>query len=124
MKIVIRKLTRKPMTTKFGDTEKLLIQAEDGQFFDSWKAAFNQSWTEGQTIEIPESQIKSREWEGETYKTIAPPPKEGFSQSQVDIIKPVLDEIKKINDRLDQMLKIVGFSESPAEEPPNEELNF
>jgi len=122
-KITIRKLIRKSMTTKFGDTTKLIIQAEDGQYFDSWAGQFNQNWAEGQTIEIPDSQIKSREYQGKIYKTLTPPPKADVSQPVVDMLKQIADRQIKHEEILNQILQVVGFNEAFAEEIPDEILD-
>ncbi len=73
--IFIAKLTKKDLQTQNGPASKWTIITDAKVYYDSWVNEWNQDWKEGMTIQVQESQIASRDYNGKTYLSIKPLPK-------------------------------------------------
>ena len=113
MNLTIKRITSKNIETKYGPKVKYTISVEKGhngtpnQMYDSWVADFNRDWKEGQTIEIKDSQIVPRDYNGKTYFTIAGVPKQetALSQMALQVINDKLETIVVQNNRILEEIK-------------------
>jgi hypothetical protein len=115
----ILELTSKPNTYNGQDWQG---KTEDGKTFYSTIGNWNRDWKVGDEIVLQPNQIEQKtSKQGNSYYKLKAPPEArqfggGNNPALLDGIKAILDLLKRIDDKQDQILKIVGFSEAPAEE--------
>lgn len=110
----ILKLSRKKVTTKFGEKEKFDVngQSEKGTFWaDAWVNKDTQDWSEGQTVT---GYIESRQYNGKTYYTVRP----------VSLEEKILEKLERIETLLSGKQNNLEDSPVPNEEEPSEEIPF
>ena len=108
----IKTIKKTKVTTKYGEKDKYLITLEEKEgYFDSWVGFWNKNWAEGMRIKAEDSQFKSREYNGQTYYTIAAPPeaRQNFGQNneRLDLIEERLSSLEKWQD---------SFTATPSQE--------
>lgn len=109
MHIFISKLTRKDLTTKDGRAaSKFTIITDEGKYYDSWCDDWNKDWKEGDTLNINEAQIQSREYNGKTYLTIKAPNSRAATQNlAVGELKEILNLHTEQLKNLEKMTKAI-----------------
>lgn len=115
MKLFIKKLTKKDVNTQRGVVGKWTIISDNGKYYDSFVNQWNSNWTEGSTLELQDSQIESREYNGKTYYSIKPISNSNRQATvapvnpQIEVLlKEILAEIKQANIKLDNMSAVAG----------------
>ena len=132
----IKKLSSKQLETKYGLKDKWIITDENDRMLDAFVGNWNKDWKEGQEIDVKDSQITSREYNGKTYYSIqAPPEAKKAWGAQVDLtpIMNALRQIYELNSRI--LVKINNLSSlspsmpqkssrEPQEQVKVEDINF
>lgn len=70
---IIDSLQRREMTTIYGQRSKWIVHTTEGFMFDSWIEKWNTNWSIGMGLEIDESQVKARDYNGKTYFNVGAP---------------------------------------------------
>jgi hypothetical protein len=113
----IKQLNKTTAKTKYGDKEKWLLNADDGKTYDSFIGLWNKDWQEGQEIEVKETQITNREYNGKTYWSIQAPPE--AKRGGVDL-EPVMEALRKIYAKLNEIESRLVVKQSPLSEGEEE----
>lgn len=108
MKLTIERLSKKNVTTKFGEKMKLGIFYQD-KWYGAWEADWNKSWQEGDVIE---ADVEEREYNGTTYYDLKKP----------DPIKAKLIELERRIEALEDPVNTAKkvFNTDSRDEPPSD----
>lgn len=119
--IFIKKLTVKDIATSRGNAQKYTIIDENGSYWDSWKDQWNADWKEGQTIEFAESQIRTREYNGKVYKSIAKPSARGGGNAVFDAkTSEIMAVMVNLSNKVDNLTSLVGEIKKKLDSKPGE----
>ena len=94
-KLKIKKLEKKAVETKYGIREVYNLRFENNpeKMVSSFIGNWNRGWSEGNIIEIQDSQWKKREYNGKTYWSIGAPPEARQSFSGFDELKKQVEAL-------------------------------
>ena len=117
MRLVIDKITKKQINTKYGPKDKYGIQSA-GQWYNAWANPILSTWTEGMEIdvEVKESQYTGRDGQTRTSMDIVFPRPEGFSPGTSMPTQSSLSLGIEIHEKLDKIIELLTVKEDLPEE--------
>ena len=126
MKIVIKRIGRKEVSTKDGMKFNMSILGEDGTWYSGWPSDATKEWKEGSTIDVD---VSERTVGDRTYKNFKPKPVAGApaassaaawasSTEIVSLLKEMVVYLKLIATKDDKKPKAKKEETVAMDEPP------
>ncbi len=121
MKLKIERISRKEITTQRGKSWKLSILS-GGEWYSAWAGDWNQSWREGQTIDV-EVQDKSGN-NGVVYHNIMTPKPVGGGGGMTHDLDELKNMISQVMKELLEVKKLIVRDDPPVPSDESGEIPF
>lgn len=105
-KFLLAKIDKYPLTTKYGETMKYVVENEKGTKVEMFRECFNKDWKENMTIELDEDKLEEKEYKGKKYfqyRKVLP------IQEQSARVDKVVQAVDPLNERLSRIEMLLNM---------------